>query len=183
MTTFKECDYNLTKIRELSGLGDLKTKREYGVYGLKQQNNPLMILNLKPNVFRHPRNQLKRFFRDHGLYLRVGREIPRDVHAAIGLRRDLRGDVPLASACLQTIIYYLEGKMGLPDGLVLSGIQKFEDMSPFSRRDHQPTGAPKKPGKFHLFSVYWNQGLWQWSGPSRTWSLIRNYPGVENSIW
>ena len=44
MVEFNENDFNLEKIRNESKLGNLVTRLRYRVYGLKQRNNPPVLI-------------------------------------------------------------------------------------------------------------------------------------------
>lgn len=124
MVEFNENDFNLLKISGESKLGNLVTRFKYRVYGLKQEGNPVILIEYHYNRVDEGFNErveaLGKFLKANRIQLGV-------YHATntkgvdIGLRRDLRavlnknGKPTFASGIISTIIYCLEGRIDLND--------------------------------------------------------------------
>ena len=93
MITINETDYNLTKILHESKLSTLTTRFKYRVYGLRQENNPAVLIEYDSDVinkkFKTNLKHLSIFFEKNGIdYQTYDDSDIRGV--SIGLRRDVR---------------------------------------------------------------------------------------------
>lgn len=122
MIDFNQNDFNLTKVRHESKLANLITRQKYRIYGLRQAENPPVLIEYDgENVtedFGKRLNVLVKYFKANGIEVETfdGSETQR---VDVGLRKDLRAIVnqqeqPLfAASILSTIIYCLEGRIDL----------------------------------------------------------------------
>lgn len=126
--TFNENDYALDDIRKESKLGSLKTRAPFRVYGLKRADgkNPPVRVDVGAGIETLPLRPLAQFFTRNDMMV-VCTPDPRDRKSPkvrIGLRRDLRKHPVLCACIVQTIVYYLEGKLKLRDSFRITGIPK-----------------------------------------------------------
>lgn len=122
MIDFNVNDFNLSKIRHESKLGNLITEDKYHIYGLRQKDNPPILIEYNYETigdnFETRLNTLIKYFKSNGIDIETFEE-NEEPRVDIGLRKDLRGVLnkagqPLfASSILSTIIYCLEGRMDL----------------------------------------------------------------------
>lgn len=115
---FNTLDYNLRKISRKSKLGNLETDANYRIYGLVKTNNPAVLVECNFEEFGNfDSKRLVKFFRSNGLNLEFsdldGEGKEKTIY--IGLRTDLRDNIVLCACILQTIIYYLDGRLELRD--------------------------------------------------------------------
>lgn len=123
MIDFNENDFNLTKLKTESKLGTLLTRFKYRIYGLRQENNPAILIEYHhtrmDNKFGEKVEALTAFLKANGIEVETYSESDNINRIDVGMRRDLRGFVNkngkplLASAILSTIIYCLEGRIEL----------------------------------------------------------------------
>lgn len=122
MIDFNQNDFNLTKIRHETKLGNLTTRNKYRIYGLRQENNPLILVEYHYDKvcrdFDTRIDAVVKFFKTNGIDVDVYNESEAN-RVDIGLRKDLRGmvnkhDQPIfAATVLSTIVYCLEGRIDL----------------------------------------------------------------------
>ena len=123
MIDFNENDFQLTKIRSESKLFNLLTRFKYRVYGLRQEENPAVLIEYHyDRVDEHFKDKIAaliEFLKANGIDAESYSESDTPNKIDIGLRRDLRafvnknGKPMLASAILSTVIYCLEGRIDL----------------------------------------------------------------------
>jgi hypothetical protein len=123
MIDFNEKDTNLTKVRSESKLFNLVTRYKYRVYGLRQNDNPAVLIEYHydrvDDKFKEKLEALCEFLKANGIEIDTYSESDNPNRVDIGLRKDLRifvnkNDKPmLASSILSTIIYCLEGRIDL----------------------------------------------------------------------
>ena len=126
MVKFNQCDYCMETIQRESKLLNLKTRYSYRVFGLQTlSTNPAVAIILRPGL-PQPK-KLSAFLTRNGIYAKCVRSKNATANSAldikIGLRRDLRDKTNLCAACLQTVIYYLEGRLSLPKGYTLPPVE------------------------------------------------------------
>jgi len=138
MNEFKEKDFNLTKIRRESKLFNLVTEYKYFVYGLRQADNPPIIIEYYydgiDENFEEKLSALVEFFKSNGVEVKTYSNSEDKSKISIGLRKDLRavvnrnGKPLLASSVLSTIIYGLENRLDIEQlkKYKLSNIPKLE---------------------------------------------------------
>jgi hypothetical protein len=138
MIEFKEKDFNLTKIRRESKLFNLVTEYKYFVYGLRQADNPPIIIEYYydgiDENFEEKLSALVEFFKSNGVEVKTYSNSEDKSKISIGLRKDLRavvnrnGKPLLASSVLSTIIYGLENRLDIEQlkKYKLSNIPKLE---------------------------------------------------------
>lgn len=110
MSIYFSLDTNCSKIEKASGLKDFKTENYYRIYGLRQEDNPPILLEIKDVPKDKDIAILRRMLARNGIQLihqpeKWGHSI------SIGIRYDLRCHVALAAGAVNMIIGYLEGKM------------------------------------------------------------------------
>jgi len=109
-------DDNVIKIQKtLSKLDKYKLSYLYRVYGLKQEDNPQVLIEFSPALFdREKFNPISKFLVEKKNILSVQVNTINDAEnkrVYIGLRRDLRNNVKTCIAIIETIIYFLENKL------------------------------------------------------------------------
>ena len=125
---FNTKDFQMTVVRAESKLHNLQTKNPYRVYGLTRAGNPLVHISYNYDTvdeeFDDNIQQLIEFFETNGIEFlwESGGGSPK---VCVGIRRDLRDNVLLTSAILQTIIYCLEGRLVIQPDHKIKGIPKF----------------------------------------------------------
>lgn len=128
MIEYNRNDYNVDEIEDLAKISKLKTRADYRVYGLLEDKNPPVLIEFNFNLFNniignYHRANLCRFFKYNGIRVRFTDDANTNKNLIwIGLRKDLRDDVQIATACVQTIVFYLEGKLNLEDSYKIPGI-------------------------------------------------------------
>ena len=125
MVEFNQNDFNLVKISSESKLGNLVTRHKYRVYGLRQEDNPSILIEYHYNRveaedFEERIEALTKFLKANNISVDVCNDAnTRGID--VGIRRDLRGvlnknDKPMfASGIISTIIYCLEGRVDLKE--------------------------------------------------------------------
>jgi hypothetical protein len=124
MISFTETDHNLPNIWRESKLFNLTTRNKFHVYGLRQQNNPAIMIEYNPRLenveFLKKLMALIDFFKLNKIEMEIfGKS--QQAGICVGLRKDLRGVLnrnrkPIfASSILQTIIYTLEDRIDLDE--------------------------------------------------------------------
>jgi hypothetical protein len=123
MIDFNENDTNLTKVRSESKLFNLVTRYKYRVYGLRQNDNPAVLIEYHydrvDEHFKEKIEALCEFLKANGIETDTYSESDNPNRVDVGLRKDLRlfvnknGKPMLASSILSTIIYCLEGRIDL----------------------------------------------------------------------
>jgi hypothetical protein len=113
MSIYFTYDYNCQPIEKFSGIGNLKTSRYYRVYGLRQEENPPVLLEFKTLPEGKDFPTIKKILKRNGIEsMHIIEKYDTD-SISIGLRKDLRNHISLSAAIVNTIIGYLEGKMNL----------------------------------------------------------------------
>lgn len=130
MVTFNTIDFNVDKIEKLARI-KLKTEYDYRIYGLKEDDdNPLILIEYNFELFNgeignHHKQILFKFFEINGIQIGFKDiKLEKDKKFWIGLRYDLRKDVTISANIIQTIIYFLEGKLDLKHNQIVPGIPK-----------------------------------------------------------
>jgi hypothetical protein len=123
MIEFKETDFNLTKVRRESKLFNLITVNKYFIYGLRQSDNPTIMIEYHYNnveeSFGERLDALKQFLTSNSIDVEIYDQSDNKGRVDIGLRKDLRSIVNknrkpmLASSVLSTTIYALEGRIDI----------------------------------------------------------------------
>lgn len=165
MVRFNPFDFGMDQLRLDTKLFNLKTKRGYKVYGLKQAGSPVIKLSVRPPL-ELPKT-LGRFLNRSGLITILEKitaaPATSPYHVRIGLRRDLRDHPELAAAILQTIVYNMERKLKLPRGFVIEGMPVFPNAGHHRKT---PSFLPPK-GHDHVEYFGWCQrgsgdSTWRW---------------------
>jgi hypothetical protein len=122
MITITETDTLLPAIMREAKLSNLVTKQKYHVYGLRRENNPVVLIEYADcyvdDDFRNRLTSLIEFFKLNGIETEFSNEAD-DRSIAIGLRIDLRktlnkNEKPLlAASVLSTVIYCLEDRVDI----------------------------------------------------------------------
>jgi len=123
MIEFKETDFNLTKVRRESKLFNLITVNKYFIYGLRQSDNPTIMIEYHYNnveeSFGERLDALKQFLTSNSIDVEIYDQSDNKGRVDIGLIKDLRSIVNknrkpmLASSVLSTTIYALEGRIDI----------------------------------------------------------------------
>ena len=138
MISFNKQDDKMAEIARSARFFAALTKEDYRIYGLKKNttNKPILIeFSPSSDVYDTIKDNcaiLQKFFAANGIALYFGDldtsdmdEESTDYKIYIGIRRDIRENVPLAVAILKTIVYFLEGKLVLTATSKLGDIPKF----------------------------------------------------------
>ncbi len=108
---FFALDTHLNKIEPASRLDRFKTENFYRIYGLKQENNPPVLISyFKTLPNGKTEKEVKQLLRPYGIPV-VFEELKWD-NLTIGLRKDLREHIFLAGAVVNLIVGFLENKIG-----------------------------------------------------------------------
>jgi len=120
MISFTETDTNLPNVVRESKLFNLVTKNRFHVYGLRQINNPTILIEYRKDIvdvnFEQQLDSLVQFFKLNEIEVETFDESD-NRRVDIGLRLDLRKFVNknkkpiLAATILSTIVYALEGRI------------------------------------------------------------------------
>ena len=122
--SFNRKDYNLKRIESSYPLQNYILANSYRVYGLLQEDNPLVLVEHKGSL---GVEELKKFFSQNNIQVEFV-PVPNNsmkVKYAIGLRKDLRDHIALCGAIISTIIAYSEGKLKIDLKEKLVGIPRF----------------------------------------------------------
>ena len=122
MITITETDFNLRKILHESKLSTLVTRCKYHVLGLRQENNPAVLIEYSRSIanpkFKESLKSLVEFLERNGLEVQTYDDTSiRGV--TIGLRRDVRavlnstGQPVFAASLLCTVVYSLENRVDI----------------------------------------------------------------------
>jgi hypothetical protein len=122
MITITETDTLLPAIMREAKLSNLVTKQKYHVYGLRRENNPVVLVEYADcyvnDDFRKSVSDLLEFFKLNNIEAEFSNESD-ERGVAIGLRIDLRktlnkNEKPLlAASVLSTIVYCLEDRLNI----------------------------------------------------------------------
>lgn len=125
MITFNNNDYFIPSIRAEAKFHNLVVQKNFRVFGLRQEDNPPLLIRYGRDSIQEPKMaNLHHVFKKSDFDADFYRDYPKGV--SIGLRRDVRENVQFASALLQTIIYYIEGKIDVPKTFRIPTIKKFK---------------------------------------------------------
>ena len=147
MIYFNKNDYCIPEIRRRANLQKALTKEDYYVYGLKSMaGNPPILVEYPgdldsahfTNMLKSKCTTLQSFFENHGVAMHKfvypqdeaidddGHIEPPDYKIYIGLRRDLRENIPMACAVLKTIIFFCDGKLKITANTKIGSIPSFQ---------------------------------------------------------
>jgi len=154
MITYTEVDTNVAEIVTETKLFNLNTIRKYHIYGLRQLDNPLILIEYSANhcsaEFVSRLNSLIEFFKLNGIDASTfdGGESDK---VDIGLRLDLRKHFNankkplLAASIVSTIVYCLEDRVDIEQMKKhkLSCIPTFVNQSSDTSKPLSITGAGK----------------------------------------
>jgi hypothetical protein len=126
MIEFNNDDYHMKEIAKEAKLFNLLTRNKYRVFGLKQEGNPPITIRYNEDnhdiwSFEPP---IRSFFTKNGMDVSFD-YIEGDRSITIGLRRDVRKDLLLSAAIVQTIVYYGEKRLELNGTYKVLGLDKF----------------------------------------------------------
>jgi hypothetical protein len=112
MIEFNQKDINLVNIQNATGLLKVKLTGDYRVYGLKNADNPAVLLEYDPELISDKDvKSLTGFFVGNGIDFVAQTIKDGKKKSYLGLRHDLRQEIDLSVAIINTIVYLLEGKM------------------------------------------------------------------------
>lgn len=156
MISFTETDFNLPKIWREAKLFNLTTRLKFHFYGLRQQNNPAVLIEynakLETEAFVKRLAAITDFFKANNIEVEV---FGRCEHSGvcIGMRKDLRAVVNkvhkpvFAASILQTIIY------GLEDRIDLESLKSFTLPNVPKLPRNNPKSAVKEKVKENVIAV------------------------------
>lgn len=130
MISYNKKDDNIPQIEQIIKSHDNNLlKYNYRIYGLKNEDNPLLLLEYNPNIVFISTDKfdfLTHLFNKNKIETNF--EILNDarVNIYIGLRRDLREFPEFCSKLLLTIIYYLEGNLKIRKNSKIPKIPKLK---------------------------------------------------------
>ena len=128
MVKFVEKDFNLPKIKIDTKLFNLRTIRNYSIYGLRQESRPPILITACQSILYAHKNKIQTiidFFNTNGIKVMIQPSDEDENEISIGLRKDMRKQIFLASAAIQTIVYCLENKIKLSKKNKIPGIPRF----------------------------------------------------------
>ena len=129
MITFSY-DEKMYEIKRFSKVQNLKTIYDYRIYGLKNEQNPPILIEYNYNLFPFgfiEEQRLTKFFKKNGIKIEFKNDkyVNRQL-VSIGIRNDLRKSTNLCCCIIQSIIFYLENKTDLLEESPIPGIQRFQ---------------------------------------------------------
>ena len=127
MITFDTQYDNVEAIGQAAKMANVKTKRNYNIVGLAQEESPPVGFHYNMDKFKSSEieEELREFFKNSGLAIEFDHN-PEIEGIMIGLRRDIRDNIKLSVALIKTIIYTLEGQLELDNQFKIDGINKFK---------------------------------------------------------
>jgi hypothetical protein len=111
MSIYFSVDAHLTKIEKLSKLDRFRCPTYYRVYGLKQENNPPMLISYQKMPEFKTTKEIRNLLKRYGIPVEF-EELKFDSFT-IGLRKDLREHEFLAAAAINCLVGYLENKVAI----------------------------------------------------------------------
>ena len=108
-------DDNMQEIARFSRLSSTETKNQYRVYGLAEEGNPPVLFSAQENVFNAEQEKaLTTFLTNNGIASATEDVDTANKKIYIGLRRDLRNNPEFCANLVQTIVWFLEGRLDSP---------------------------------------------------------------------
>jgi len=169
MITITETDTLVSAIMREAKLHNLVTKQKYHVYGLRRENNPVVLIEYADcyvdDDFRNRLTSLIEFFKLNGIETEFSNES--DGHdIAIGLRIDLRktlnkNEKPLlAASVLSTIVYCLEDRIDIEQmkKYKLSSIPKLPRKNTIDEANRAELKMSGRPGMMCEYG-WWDKSL------------------------
>lgn len=114
MLAFNKKDEHLPQIEQIIKINGNLLRYNYRIYGLKNEDNPSLLLEYNPNIVGISTNRfdfLTLLFNRNKIETNFELLNEEKDKVYIGLRRDLRDFPEFCAKLLQTIIYYLEGEL------------------------------------------------------------------------
>ena len=133
-------DINVPEIIKLSGLNEnSKTSLAYRLYGLKQQDNPAVLIEYR-GIEGSRIAPLAQFLINNKISCRVNLVAEGKNNVYIGIRADIREkDLNLAAKIVKTVIYQLEGKLSSFNPETKVRTKTFADKTRKENREAAPT--------------------------------------------
>jgi hypothetical protein len=127
MVNFNKKDDNMEQIANATGMLNLSTKNEYRIYGLANELNPPILFSAQENIVNAEQEKtIAGFLATNGIDCATEDVEANNNKIYIGLRRDVRNNILLASNLIQTFVYFLEGRVELPIDFKVDGIPSFK---------------------------------------------------------
>lgn len=124
---FNMKDDNMEAIARLTKLCNLETKNEYRIYGLAQDGNPPLLFSAQESIVNAEQEKaMTGFLATNGIDSAMEDRDTNDKKVYIGLRRDVRNNLELASNLIQTFVYYLENRLELPADFKIENVPSFK---------------------------------------------------------
>lgn len=118
-------DTHLVKIEKFSKITDMKTKRYYRVYGLKNEDQPPVLIEYLTMPANKTEKEIRGFLRRNGFPVEFTHpKYRKSDDIEIGLRLDVREHLYLSAAIVNSLIGYFENKVNLPTSPSSFGIPK-----------------------------------------------------------
>jgi hypothetical protein len=108
MLEYNRADFNLVEILHNTGFLNVDTKKQYKVYGVRQDRD-FDIALLRRSINNRKIIHLKHFFTNNGFSVSIGNT--EKYYTSIGLNRKIREDIKTSTKIIKTIILYLENKL------------------------------------------------------------------------
>jgi hypothetical protein len=159
MIQFNDKDYFMPSIKAEAKLATLAVQKAYRIYGLKNDGNPPLLFRFNQSMIPEDRMAMVAHILEmNGIEADFINED--DKGLSIGIRRDVREHVLFTSALLQTIIYYIEGRLELPKDFRIPYDKKFkrngqtEIAAPAAGNDGSVSPTPVLCDMPRLFEYY-----------------------------
>lgn len=129
MITFSY-DYKMYDVERSCKIKDVKTVNSYRIYGLKEENNPPILIEYNYNLFKKEftskeQKEMIKFFKRNGIKIVFKEDkFEKTFLVSVGIRKDLRASTNLSACLIQTIIFYFENKFDLDENFKIPGIQR-----------------------------------------------------------
>jgi hypothetical protein len=135
MITINNKDFNIPEIFEACHFEGFKTKRNYRFYGLKQEDNPAILIEHKKNINPKIFAPFIKFLTKNNISVKLDITDKGKSSIYLGFRHDLRMNDDLSVKLLKTFIYSVEGVLaGFNPDLKLK-IPEFKDLAGFEPKN------------------------------------------------
>jgi hypothetical protein len=127
MINFNLKDHNMAVIAKLTKLTGLETKNEYRIYGLSQDGNPPLLFSAQESAISSDKEKvIGSFLAVNGIDFAFEDVEQKNKKIYIGIRRDMRNNAEICANFITTFVYYLEGRLNIPDNFKMNGIESFK---------------------------------------------------------
>lgn len=113
---YNQKDFNLPEISKMNDLNNYRLKYNYRIYGLKQEDNPPILIEINPRLITVDNtkiNSLVKFLVNKGVSTKFANCAGDKAKIYVGLRYDVRKNRELSNKIICTIIHAIENNIDL----------------------------------------------------------------------